>query len=504
MGTPRAGATAVTLQDGRVLVVGGSQLYGSPSALNTGEVYKLVGNSWTPVLGTMSSERTQFPAAVLLPSGKVLIAGGSDSAGDAVTTADLYDPGTNSFSPTGSMGTARSYAAATLLSNGKVLVVGGADASGAATGTGDVYDPATGHWTATANAMTDLRVVESANALPNGKVLIAGGQSTGGPSTTASTDLYDPATNRFSPGPAMNAGRAAFGSTAANGGVFAVGGFVFSAGNSAVDGKAQFYNPAANAWVSLAPMVIPKQQVPLVQLGDGDLLAAGGSNDGGGPTTDVQLFTPPTVPGTPGTASATPSNGSATVVFAPPASNGGLPVLRYTVTASTGQSATVSDGRTTATVRGLTNGKKVTFTVTATNGMGSGSASAASAAVMPTAPPAPPVTPPAPKLKLTSLKTKLKLANFLKGVTFTAAPDRSASLRVSLLASVNRATISRAYQLVLATKSLGASTKKRTLTIVPSKKLVGRPRKATVQLVIVATGSTGRQTTITKQLTVTR
>jgi len=174
------------------------------------------------------------------------------------------------------------------------------------------------------------------------------------------------------------------------------------------------------------------------------------------------------------------------------------------VTASTGQSATVSDGRTTATVRGLTNGKKVTFTVTATNGMGSGSASAASAAVMPTAPPAPPVTPPAPKLKLTSLKTKLKLANFLKGVTFTAAPDRSASLRVSLLASVNRATISRAYQLVLATKSLGASTKKRTLTIVPSKKLVGRPRKATVQLVIVATGSTGRQTTITKQLTVTR
>ncbi len=367
--------------------------------------------------------------------------------------------------------------------------------------TADVYDPGTGTWAAVANAMSAERAYTGAAVLPNGKVLVAGGESIVGPSTTASTDLYDPATNRFTPGPAMNFPRAGFGLVSLPAGQpLVIGGFFVTSGIDNVDPKAQLYNPSTNAWASVAASPRPKALGTAIRLTDGDILWAGGF-DNESPLSDAELYTPPALPGPPTSVSATPGNGSATVVFAAPASDGGLPVLHYTVRASTGQTATTPDARTFATVTGLTNGTPVTFTVTATTALGSGAASGASARVTPTAP----VTPvPAPKLTLTGLKTKLKLSAFLKGVTFTAAPDRTASLQVTLLGSVSRATIARAYPLVLATKTFGSSAKKRTLTIVPAKKLVGRPRKAGARLVIVATGATGRQSTITKQLTVTR
>ncbi len=71
---------------------------------------------------------------MLLANGKVLIAGGSDETNHPLATADLYDPANNTFTPTGSMGTARSLAAAAPLANGKVLVAGGLSA-------GAVHEP---------------------------------------------------------------------------------------------------------------------------------------------------------------------------------------------------------------------------------------------------------------------------------------------------------------------------------------------------------------------------
>src|SRR5690349_2912572 len=65
--------------------------------------------------------------ATLLPSGKVLVAGGLGGARPywAIASAELYDPATNSWSSAGSMATARGSHTATLLPSGKVLVAGG-------------------------------------------------------------------------------------------------------------------------------------------------------------------------------------------------------------------------------------------------------------------------------------------------------------------------------------------------------------------------------------------
>jgi hypothetical protein len=133
--------------------------------------------------------------ATLLPSGKVLMACGCDHAGRA---SELYDPTTGSWTATGTMvedhwrdaatwlpdGTVT----ATLLADGEVLVAGGGSPTLPAA---ELYDPGTGSWTATAK-MVAVRVNHTATLLPDGRVLVAGGGEGDWPPALASAELYDP------------------------------------------------------------------------------------------------------------------------------------------------------------------------------------------------------------------------------------------------------------------------------------------------------------------------
>jgi hypothetical protein len=102
----------------------------------------------------------------------------------------------------------------------------------------------------------------------------------------------------------------------------------------------------------------------------------------------VTTFGPP---GAPTAVAATAGNAAANVTWNPPASNGGSPVTGYTVTASPGGMTASVGGTTTSTdIGGLTNGVSYTFTVKATNLVGTGPASAPSAPVVPKAVPGAP------------------------------------------------------------------------------------------------------------------
>ncbi|MGI8983633.1 MAG: SBBP repeat-containing protein, partial [Acidimicrobiales bacterium] len=165
----------------------------------------------------LAAARTQHSATLLSgPScgencGKVLVAGG-EAPFPNIDTAELYDPATGNWAPTGSMSRGRSQHTATLLSGpscgencGKVLVAGGRETlpegDTGPRGSSELYDPATGEWEPT-GAMTVLPTRESHTATlldgPNcgancGKVLVVGGRS---PYTT-SGQLYDPATGTW-------------------------------------------------------------------------------------------------------------------------------------------------------------------------------------------------------------------------------------------------------------------------------------------------------------------
>lgn len=115
------------------------------------------------------------PTATLLPDGRVLFVGGTDSGnslGNALASAEIYDPATGRWSGAASMHTARQYHTATLLLDGTVLVAGGAGSTGSNTATAEVYDPAHDTWSAIGDMYED-RAGHSATLLPNGNVLVA-------------------------------------------------------------------------------------------------------------------------------------------------------------------------------------------------------------------------------------------------------------------------------------------------------------------------------------------
>jgi len=144
--------------------------------------------TFTPA-GNMATPRYRH-TATLLPNGKVLIAGGSETA-----TAEIYDPSSGSFTATGDMTTPRSMHTATLLADGRVLLAGGYSSSKTLAGA-EIYDPSTGAFTPTGDMVT-AQFAHTATLLNDGTVLIAGGEQGPPWPTSVRAELYDPSTGKF-------------------------------------------------------------------------------------------------------------------------------------------------------------------------------------------------------------------------------------------------------------------------------------------------------------------
>jgi hypothetical protein len=107
----------------------------------------------------------------------VLAAGGTGDNG-ALTSSELYNPTSGTWSFTGNMNVGRVSAQAVLLANGIVLVIGGCinnDCRSSTTKTAEIYHPANGTWTLT-GSMLRGRAEFVATLLPSGKILVAGGR----------------------------------------------------------------------------------------------------------------------------------------------------------------------------------------------------------------------------------------------------------------------------------------------------------------------------------------
>jgi hypothetical protein len=189
----RSGHTATLLSSGKVLIAGGRNSSGNSA---TAEIFDPVTNSFRAV-GSMAEPRVNHTATVL-PNGKVLVAGGGvgSIAGSGTdlniapqqvlvslsSTAELFDPQTETFTPTGTMSSPRSSHTATLLPDGTVLLCGGASAWSPASppvsypsnNTAEIYDPVTGTFRSI-GAMNAGKYWHTATLLPNGAVMLIGG-----------------------------------------------------------------------------------------------------------------------------------------------------------------------------------------------------------------------------------------------------------------------------------------------------------------------------------------
>ena len=271
----RAAHTATLLPDGKVLITGG--FAGDQSSLASAEVFDPAQESFA-FAGNMNVARTGH-TATLLPNGKVLIAGGYN--GNYLASAELYDPAARTFSPTNTMITARSGHVAVLLQNGKVLLAGGVGLGWTFLGNAELYDPATNRFTATGE-MLAARESHSATLLANGKVLIAGGHKGRRSAMTiySSTEIYDPASGRFSATGDMTRVRHKHEAVLlSDGRVLIVGGADQRDGRPAYS-SVEIYNPATGRFTAAGNMNSEryKLQGTVILLNNGKVLIAGGAN----------------------------------------------------------------------------------------------------------------------------------------------------------------------------------------------------------------------------------
>jgi len=244
--TSRAVHTATVLPDGKVLIVGGFDANGHNLA--SAELFDPRTGRFTRT-GDMLGPRSHA-AAILLRSGKVLIAGGNASGdNEQLATAEIYDPVTGKFAPTGNLQGARSYYTAVMLKDGRVLLAGGLSGGQypyhQVEATAEIYDPATERFTLTGSLATP-RFKHGAALLPDGRVLIAGGSNENGRQYEyAGTEIFDPKTGRFVAGPSMNFERYKM----LSGVVTLQDGRILIAGGA---GQMELYDPAKSTFVPIA------------------------------------------------------------------------------------------------------------------------------------------------------------------------------------------------------------------------------------------------------------
>ncbi len=328
LNAPRIGHTATLLNDGRVLIAGGSRVDETP--INSAELYDPASGTFSPTANMLFS-RTGHTATLLL-DGRVLITGGY-TEGDSGASAELYDPATGAFTLTGNMHEARVYHAATLLSTGKVLISGADDRSL------ELYDPATGAFTPTgyvngsaygvpatrllngsvllggyhygpdaalydtmsgsirAYSFPDLVHVfgYSETLLTNGRVLLAGGAD---PFTrTCCARLYDPASETFQTTGSLVAGRAAHTATLLPSGlVLIAGGYGGIPADVQSDlASAELYDPSSGTFTNTGAMTRPRSVHTATLLRDGRVLIVGGelaTSYDSGPESTAELYVP--------------------------------------------------------------------------------------------------------------------------------------------------------------------------------------------------------------------
>jgi N-acetylneuraminic acid mutarotase len=286
--------TTTLLPNGKELIVGGyvhTEIpTGSNRFLSNAELNDPATGRWTPT-GRLNTSRDSH-TATLLANGKVLVAGGSDGTGAVLDSAELYDPTTGKWTPTGRLNTARHSHTAALQPDGTVMVAGGHDGRDRLSNT-EVYDPASGTWK-TGQAVTALlpaaRRGHTATLLRNGNILVVGGGSISS-SWLSSAELYNPVAGTWTNTGVLNTTRMGHEATLLpNGKVLVVAGN----GNGVYLSSAELYDPATGTWKNAGILTPGRISATATLLYNGKVLVVGGEGDHEKALASAEQFDPAT------------------------------------------------------------------------------------------------------------------------------------------------------------------------------------------------------------------
>jgi Kelch motif/Galactose oxidase, central domain len=290
-GTMMAGRglhTATLLADGRVLIIGGYAT--GHVALASAEIYDPGTDTFSPT-GSLVSPRGQH-TATLIADGRVLIVGGFVGS-SSLATAEIYDPGTGTFAATGSMSAGRGFHEATLLADGRVLVTGGDHELGRPVATAEIYDPGTGRFGPTGE-MAVARTLHTATLLSDGRVLIAGGGSEADGICFRSAEIYDPGTGAFSATGTMTTNRCGHDASLISDGRVLLTGGAKNWSGSAGQASAELFDPATGSFSLTGSLVDAPADQTGTRLEDGRVLIAGGAEDLLHSLSSAELYDPVT------------------------------------------------------------------------------------------------------------------------------------------------------------------------------------------------------------------
>lgn len=269
MGRPRNSHAAIALPDGRVLVAGG---WVNRDVTASTEIFDPASGRFTSA-GNMTIPRAAAIAA-RLADGRILLTGGISSRMDPLASAEIFDPATSRFSAAGPMRTARVGHAAVTLKDGRVLIIGGRQVRrGATLHSAEIFDPASGRFHVTGR-MAIPRHKHGAIRLADGRVLVIGGSDErDGQGRYKSTELYDPGTGEFTPGADMQWRRFKLTDAIA---VLPSGGVLVAGGAS----QFEVYDPAKRVFATLAGSLDGSREFATANLLlNGDVLVLGGYDE---------------------------------------------------------------------------------------------------------------------------------------------------------------------------------------------------------------------------------
>jgi|GEM_PF-1825278 len=198
MEVPRTSFAVAALSQGRAIAIGG--IDESIEETDVVEVFDETTQRWSVTSPWGEANARKGMSTTVLENGDLLVTGGTTDLGsqDASDLVNRFDIDTESWSDLAPMPNELASHTATLLLDGRVLVVGGSS-NGAARNFVFLYDPSLDEWER-ADSMRWTRYNHTAMRLDNGDVLIFGGNDE---ESAPSTQIYVAEEGRIIDGPSV-------------------------------------------------------------------------------------------------------------------------------------------------------------------------------------------------------------------------------------------------------------------------------------------------------------